>query len=332
MSKMPDAEFYSLGQDFRPLCGPMVLTRTASFIEKGEKTILLYGIVLSIMTCFCWGSTSICMVKLKNTGPYDMSLLRAIGGFAVAVLLYFIFSSGTHPYNISAFDIGIFIALVLFNNIIGDVFLFMSLHKLGVARASSIASTYPVIVAIFSCTVFGEKLTVPVVTGTLSVVTGVACLCQKNKTQGSLSSAGLVFAVLASFFWAIGLICNKILLIRGITPDLIVLGRGITFLILASFIWVVRLVFFEKKPEAQIKIFVPESIWAVLAGVLSLGFGAWFYSSALKYIPASVATPIGASNPLLATIFAAVFFKEKITHMQWLGIILAVGGSILVIL
>ena len=293
---------------------------------------MFYGILLSIMTCFCWGSTSICMAKLKNTDPFEMSMLRAIGGFAVASVLSFFFSSVTELYKISAFDIGIFIALVLFNNIIGDIFLFMALHRLGVARASSIASTYPVIVAVFSCAVFKEDLTFAVMAGTFSVVIGVACLCHKNKDHGSLSAIGLAFAVLASFFWAIGLLCNKLLLVRGIMPEAIVMGRGITFLIMASSMWGMKLLFFEKENKCWTRILKPESIWAVLAGVLSLGLGAWFYSCALKYIPASVATPIGASNPFIATIGAMVLFKEKIMPIQWLGIIMAVGGSVLVIL
>ncbi len=272
------------------------------------------------------------MVKLKNLDSYEMTFLRAVGGFAAAVPLAFIFSSGAHLYDLSPTGVGLLMVLVLFNNIIGDVFLFMALHRLGVARGSSIASTYPVIVAIFSSLWFGEELTLPVVAGTLSVVTGVACLCQKNKNEGRLSAIGLAFAVFASFFWAVGLLCNKLLLMHCVMPDIIVFGRGITFLIMASLMWGMRLAFFDKRPRAWKKIFIKESLWAVLAGVLSLGCGAWLYSSALKYIPASVATPIGASNPLIATILAMIIFKEKIIPIQWLGIILAVGGSILVIL
>lgn len=294
--------------------------------------MFFHGVVLSVLTCICWGSTSICLRGLKTLDPYEMSLLRAIGGFAASVPLAFFFSSGAHLYDISAQNIVVLLALVLFNNVIGDVFLFIALHKLGVARGSSIASTYPVIVAIFSYLWFGEQMTFPVITGTISVVIGVICLCQKIGSKLPMSPVGLIFAMLAAFFWAIGLLFNKFLLKEGVTPDVIVLGRGITFLITAFLIWGLRLAFFDKGYGAWKNVFVPEASWAVLAGVLSLGVGAWTYSSALEIIPASVATPIGASNPLLATILAIFIFKERISCIQWFGIVMAVGGSILVTL
>lgn len=294
--------------------------------------MLLRGILLSLLTCFCWGSTSVCLRGLKNLDSVEMSFLRSIGGFAASIPLFLFFSSGSRFFSISAGDIGVVVALVLFNNIIGDVFLFLSLHRLGVARGASISSTYPVVVAIFSSLWFGEKLTLTVSLGTMMVVVGVFCLCNKKGSSGRMDAVGLILALLASFFWGIGLLCNKFLLSHGVMPDLIVAWRGITFLIAASAAWVLKSFVFEIRKDAWKKILSPESVWAVLAGVLSLGIGAWTYSSALRFIPASVATPIGASNPILATILALLIFKEKVSALQWFGIILAVGGSVLVII
>ena len=121
--------------------------------------LLLHGILLSILTCLCWGSTSVCLRGLKDLDAVEMSFLRSIGGFAASVPLAFLFSSGPGLFSIPALDVGVLIALVLFNNIIGDVFLFLSLHRLGVARGASISSTYPVVVAILSSLWFGENLT-----------------------------------------------------------------------------------------------------------------------------------------------------------------------------
>ncbi|MDD4160352.1 MAG: EamA family transporter [Synergistaceae bacterium] len=56
--------------------------------------------------------------------------------------------------------------------------------------------------------------------------------------------------------------------------------------------------------------------------------GAWTYSSALQFIPAPVAMPIGASNPILAFLI----FHERVDPSQWFGIMLAVVGSVLVTL
>ena len=294
--------------------------------------LLLHGILLSILTCLCWGSTSVCLRGLKDLDAVEMSFLRSIGGFAASVPLALLFSSGRGLFSIPALDVGVLIALVLFNNIIGDVFLFLSLHRLGVARGASISSTYPVVVAILSSLWFGENLTLAVSTGTFLVVAGVFCLCSDKGSNGRMDAPGVIFAILASFFWGIGLLCNKYLLKDGLMPDLIVAGRGITFLVAATIGWAFKSFVMDKRQDAWERISVPQAKWAVLAGVLSLGVGAWTYSSALRFIPASVATPIGASNPILATVLAFFIFHEKVSIFQWFGVLLAVGGSVLVTL
>lgn len=292
---------------------------------------MFYGILLSILTCFFWGSTSVLLRGVNTLNVSEMTMLRSVGGFcAASVIAYFTHAS---LFTLNAGDMVAFAALVLFNNLLGDAFLFLALHKLGVARASSIASTYPVVVAIFSFLFFDEAATFTVVTGTLSVVAGVACLCKKEEERAetkAVSISGLVFAVVAAVFWSAGLLFNKYLLSRGVGPGNIVLGRGVTFLVMATSVWALENLYKEK--PSWTGIFKRESVLAVTAGTLSLGIGAFTYSCALEHIPASVATPIGASNPLLATALALFIFKEKVRCIQWLGILLAVSGSILVTL
>ena len=261
-----------------------------------------------------------------------MSLLRAVGSFTASIALMCMLSSSPHLAAMGLYNIAILIFLVLFNNVIGDVFLFLSLHKLGVAKGSSIASTYPVFVAIFSHLFFGEKLTAFVICGTLCVVIGVACLCTKGAEQRRLSVHGVMLALLASIFWSLGLILNKYILARGVHPDAVVMGRSIVFLTITLAIWTTDVAFVTKEKGRWKNIFRRESVFAMLAGMMSLTFGAYFYSCALEHIPASVATPIGAANPLLAAIGAFVIFNEKLLRIQWFGITLAIIGSILVTL
>ena len=284
------------------------------------------------MTCFCWGCTSVFLRALTHLDSCEMSLLRSLGSFIASMTLMTAMASGSHLATLGYYDAGVLVFLVLFNNVIGDVFLFLSLHKLGVARGSSISSTYPVFVAIFSHLFFGEKLTVFVVCGTLCVVVGVACLCMKGNEQRKLSVHGVMLAVMASICWSIGLILNKYMLARGVQPDVVVIGRSIVFLIISIFVWTADATFITNKKGKWKNILRRESIFAMLAGMMSLTFGAYFYSCALEHIPASVATPIGAANPLLAAIAALIIFKEKLLPVQWFGIALAIAGSILVAL
>jgi drug/metabolite transporter (DMT)-like permease len=295
---------------------------------------LLYGILLSLLTCCCWGSTSVCMRGLTKIDSYDMSVLRAVGCFIASLALAVFFSSFSSLGAVPLKVLFVFIPMVLFNNIIGDVFLFLSLHTLGVARGSAISSTYPVVVAIASAIFFGEKLTLPVVAGTLLVVVGVMCLCQKDGPKIPVSVKGLTYAILASLFWGLGIMCTKDLVANGLTPDEVTFGRSVLFMIFALILWLIKYVKLDTsgKKTCMAAILSRRSWLGVLAGFLSLGCGTWFYSSAIEYIPISVATPICAANPLLATIAAYFIFDEKLRLVQWLGVVLAIAGSITVAL
>jgi drug/metabolite transporter (DMT)-like permease len=201
---------------------------------------LFYGILLSLLTCCCWGSTSVCMRGLTKIDSYDMSVLRAVGCFIASLALAVFFSSFSSLGAVPLKVLFVFIPMVLFNNIIGDVFLFLSLHTLGVARGSAISSTYPVVVAIASAIFFGEKLTLPVVAGTLLVVVGVMCLCQKDGPKMPVSAKGLTYAILASLFWGLGIMCTKDLVANGLTPDEVTFGRSVLFIIFALVLWIVK--------------------------------------------------------------------------------------------
>ena len=258
----------------------------------------------------------------------DMSLMRAAGSLICALLFWLLFPGGVSAAAVGE-NLPAFAALVLCNNVIGDVFLFFALHKLGVARGAAISSSYPIPVAIASHFLFGAPLTMTVVAGTLCVVAGVALLCHRDSDEGRVSASGLLCAVLASLFWAAGLLFNKLLVARGLSPLTIVAGRAAAFFTIAAALWLAKTLSGKgrTKPRALL---CRESLMGLAAGVLSLGFGAWLYSSALEYVPPTVATPIGASNPVVASIAAMYLYKEKIRRTQWGGIALAVGGSVLV--
>lgn len=292
---------------------------------------MLYGIFLSVITCFCWGSTAFLLRGIRGLDASEMSLMRSCGGLVCAVGLVSLVQ-GANVEQLGASESLVFIALVLCNNVIGDVFLFFALHRLGVARGSAIASSYPILVAFASHLFFGSPLTPAIVTGTLLVVAGVALLCRTGRDEGKLSASGLVYASLASVFWAAGLLFNNELLVEGLTPATVVLGRGVTFFSIAFLIWFFRLLTVKRDLDGWRVFLKRDSLYGLLAGACSLGFGAWFYSSALEYVSPAVATPIGASNPIIASVLAMLVYKERLRPAQWAGIALAVGGSILVTL
>ena len=292
---------------------------------------LLYGIFLSIVTCFFWGNTSLLLRGIRKLDAVQMSFTRACGALLCSAAIVS-FVGKAQLMHVSASEAALFSLLVLCNNVLGDVFLFFAIHLLGIARGAAISSTYPILVALASYLFFHSPLTLHIAAGTLSVVLGVGLLCHREKEEKKLSFAGLLSAAAASFFWAAGLLLNKELLVRGINPATIVMGRGITFFIISSLILFSRALLIKRDPGEWREFLRRETLLGAAAGASSLALGAWFYSLALQYVPPTVATPIGASNPVLAALLSTVIYKEKIYALQWAGILLAVGGAVLVAL
>ena len=58
---------------------------------------MLYGIFMSVMTCLCWGSTSVMMRGIHKLGAFEVSLLRAAGGLVCGSALFFAFHGGAAP-------------------------------------------------------------------------------------------------------------------------------------------------------------------------------------------------------------------------------------------
>ncbi len=289
---------------------------------------MLYGIFLSFMTCFFWGSGSFIMRGIKKLNATEMSLARA-SGFLISASVLFFFIKGASVAPVTALEAFLLLVMVLCNNIIGDVCLFYSIHHLGIAAGSAVSNSYPIWVAALSFVFYDAPLTPAIAAGTLLVVAGVALLCLGKGGAGRISLRGLAAAVAASIFWATGLLLNKQLLLCGLDPLMIVLGRGVSFFAAALTVWLLREFLIEKKAHALRAFLKKDTILGFLGGTCTVAL-AWFYLLALQKVPVTVATPICAANPVIASFLSMLVYKERITGMQWTGIFLAVGGTILV--
>ena len=68
----------------------------------------------------------------------------------------------------------------------------------------------------------------------------------------------------------------------------------------------------------------------VFVGMLSLAIAGTFVNLALQDAPASLVIPLTATSPLVSTLLAVFFFRERVQGIQWAGIFLIVVGSALV--
>jgi len=73
-----------------------------------------------------------------------------------------------------------------------------------------------------------------------------------------------------------------------------------------------------------------DAIIGTLAGITN-GLGAWYLFASLESgAKASVAIPLTALNPLLTILLAMIFLSERLTALQWVGIMIAIVAGVMI--
>jgi drug/metabolite transporter (DMT)-like permease len=130
--------------------------------------------------------------------------------------------------------------------------------------------------------------------------------------------------ILVSLFWGGGFIAGKILVNGNIGPYT---AATLRFLI-ASVCLLAMLYQSEKR--------LPRLSFRQWLLIIALGVsGVFLYNicffNGLRYIPASRASLIVAITPAVTASLSAVFFKEAISPVRWMGIVLSIAGAMVVI-
>lgn len=132
-----------------------------------------------------------------------------------------------------------------------------------------------------------------------------------------------ILMVLASLFWSGAFIAGK-LSIQQFPAFALTFFR---FLFALPFIF---LLLYIKQPD---HLFPRGNQWRplIILGVIGTFCYHALFFSCLKYTTAMNASLIGATNPMVTTILAVIFFAERLTPGRILGISLSFGGVFLVI-
>ena len=141
----------------------------------------------------------------------------------------------------------------------------------------------------------------------------------------NINSKWIFYALLSAVFASLTSILGKIG-IEGIESNLGTAIRTIVVLIMA---WVV--VFVTKK-QGDIKNIDKKSwIFICLSGITT-GLSWLCYYRALQYGEASIVVPIDKLSILVTVIFSYIFLKEKLNKKSFIGLIIMVAGTLILLI
>jgi uncharacterized membrane protein len=208
---------------------------------------------------------------------------------------------------------------------LGLFLIYEGIYRLGAALTSSLIGIYPLFASLFAIIFIGEKITLLIFLGTLSIILGVGIISMPGRrSQWKFRKLYLFIPILAA-------LCHGLAsLIRKLGLDLLdspILGAAIgTTTALACLT-----LYLAYRGEIALPINEKGSTYFVLSGLIgSFSLVALFFALSLGRVV--FVAPLVGTSPLFTLLFSHVFLKgiEKVTPFLVIGAIVIVAGGALV--
>lgn len=265
-------------------------------------------------------------VGVKKTDSNLATALRTIVVLLFSWLMVFIVGS---QHAISAIPARSLIFLILSGGATGASWLcYIKALQLGnVNKVTPIDKSSTILTILFAFVILGETPTLWAGCGVLLLTGGTFLMIQKQKSDspGSESKAWLFYAVLSAVFAALTSILGKIG-IQGVESNL---GTAIRTIVVFFMAW--GIVFFQKKQHLIKDIDKKSWIFIALSG-LATGLSWICYYRALQEGKACVVVPIDKLSIVVTVFFSYLFLKEKLSKKAFVGLLLVIGGTMLLLL
>lgn len=186
--------------------------------------------------------------------------------------------------------------------------------------AAVLLYTAPAIVMLLSCILFKESLTKIKIVSLIATFIGCVFVTGVIGSGESLSAPGILIGLGAGFGYALYSIFSRYALERGYHSFTI---SFYTFLIAA--IGILPFVNVGKLYEvsfANVGMFG----FTILFGLVSTVLPYIFYNFGLVHVENGKASIIASIEPVVATLFGVVLFKEKLTSNTVIGVVLVLGA------
>ncbi|MCY9707089.1 EamA family transporter [Paenibacillus alvei] len=289
--------------------------------------ILYMWIIYAFGAALFAGLTSIlAKIGIQNTDSNLATALRT--GIVVIFAWVIVFAGNLHHalFDISSKSL---FYLILSGLTTGAswIFYFRALQLGNVNVVVPIDKSSTIITMLLAIILLGEPVTLLKIICMTLIGIGTYMMIQKQDAAQSADSSmkWIWYAGLSAFFAAITAILGKVG-IEGVDSNLGTAIRTIVVLIMA---WLI--VFMTRKQGDIKKIDKKSWIFITLSG-LATGMSWLLYFKALQEGQASIVVPIDKLSILVTIIFAYIVFKEKLSLKAFIGLILLISGTLLLLL
>lgn len=279
--------------------------------------------ILVIIAGVLWGSMGLFVRTLTAHGLATMEIvaLRAIVTSIVLLIVLLIYNRTLLKIRLK--DIWCFIGTGICSIAFFNFCYFKAITLTSMSVAAILMYTAPVIVMVLSFFLFKEQFTKRKVLAVVLTFAGCVCVTGVIGAQATVTPAGFMLGLGAGLGYALYSIFSRYALQRGYHSLTITFY---TFLLAA-----ISTIFLADIPLVGTVITesVPIFVLALCLGGLCTVIPYLTYTIGLRYMENSKASIFATVEPIMATVFGAVVFKEGLSVMGVVGIALVIVALII---
>lgn len=284
-------------------------------------------LLYAIGSAFFAGITAIlAKIGIKNTDSNLSTAIRTIVVLVFSWLMVFIVGSQHGLTHISKYTL---VFLILSGLATGASWLcyFKSLQLGDVNKVTPIDKSSAVLTIILAFIFLGETPSLIMCLGVVIFAIGTYFMIQRKNANASevKNKLWLFYAVLSAVFAALTSILGKVG-IQGVESNL---GTAIRTIVVLFMAWII--VFIQKKHILIKDIDKKSWIFITLSGIAT-GLSWLCYYHALQIGKASLVVPIDQLSIVISIGFSRVFLREKLSGKAFLGLLLIILGTMLLVL
>ncbi|MEE9241311.1 MAG: EamA family transporter [bacterium] len=208
---------------------------------------------------------------------------------------------------------------------IGRVLYFAAIHYLGVARALPLASTMPLMAAVFGIGLLGERPGPGVLAGTVIIVAGCIGITAKKAGDTSWNRRHLWIPIVGVMAFSFSHVFRKTGVEMVDSP--LVAITVMSFAGMCCLFALSRLLPADQRPQLN----RPKAWYFYGASGVLNGVSVFLHFSALNYGDLTIVTPLSATAPFFALLLSWLFLRdvERVTVPIVIGTALIVLGGVL---
>ena len=287
-----------------------------------EDTTL--GALAALGSAVAWAVTSLlARSMMSELGSVGVNAIRsAIGG---ALLIAWVLATlGAGAFTTISAGAWLLLGLSIITAVVlGDTVFFESTRAIGIGRAMTVSTTYPLGAAVIAAAFLDEPVTVPIVVGSLVTMAGLVLIVAPwaERAPEERFWFGVGAAVLAALAWAISTVLVKPPLaeMSPVTAQAIRLPVASLVLWMTPWARSVPSAFIKSRRSVKTRIVVLGAITAVSSVMFVAG---------VKHAGVAVASVLSSTAPMFAIPLAVIFLDERLTLRAFAGIVLTLAGII----